>query len=120
MKTWYAKAKWLLPIIGFFALIVLLCYRLDFDRIANLPQQVDWVGLLMAVSLTLPFVLLKTLKWHHLLQTSQPSVATEPVNLKLPIRSHFVPFSSVWEQAFSLPLAWVSWLESPVFQNNAR
>lgn len=72
IEVWYGKAKWLLPIIGTGALVGLLYYRIDFHQIANLRQAADWGVLLIAVSLTVPFVLLKTLKWHYLLKTNQP------------------------------------------------
>ena len=75
MQLWYIKAKWLLPIIGTVALVYLLYHRLDLHQIANLWQSADWGVLLIAASLTLPFVLLKTLKWHHLLKTDQPQTA---------------------------------------------
>ena len=65
-------AKWFLPIIGTVALVCLLYQRIDLHRIANLQQVADWSVLLIAASLTLPFVLLKTLKWHQLLKTNQP------------------------------------------------
>ena len=72
MRVWYIKAKWLLPIIGTVALVCLLCHRINLHRIANLRQAADWSILLIAAALTLPFVLLKTLKWHQLLKTNQP------------------------------------------------
>ncbi len=72
IKLWHTQIKWLLPIIVTVALVCLLYYRLDFHRIANLRQQVNWTFLVIASILTLPFVLLKTLKWHHLLKTNQP------------------------------------------------
>ena len=71
MQLWYIRPKWLLPIIGAVALVYLLYHRLDLHQIANLWQSADWGVLLIAASLTLPFVLLKTLKWHHLLKTNQ-------------------------------------------------
>ena len=71
MQLWYIKVKWLLPIIGTITLIAFLYYLLDFHQIANLSQVVDWSVLLIAATLTLPFVLLKTLKWHHLLKNNQ-------------------------------------------------
>ena len=71
MQSWYIKAKWLLPIIGTVALIGLLCHRIDLHQIANFRQVADWGVLLIAAALTLPFVLLKTLKWHQLLKTNQ-------------------------------------------------
>ena len=64
--------KWLLPIIGTIALVCLLRHCIDPDRIVNLRQAADWGVLLIAASLTPPFVLLKTLKWHQLLKTNQP------------------------------------------------
>ncbi len=72
MRVWYTPAKWLLPIIGTVVLIVILCHRLDLHQIADLIQQANWTFLVIASILTLPFVLLKTLKWHHLLKTNQP------------------------------------------------
>ena len=75
IKLWHTQIKWLLPIIVTVALVCLLYYRLDFHRIANLRQQVNWTFLVIASILTLPFVLLKTLKWHHLLKTSQPKAS---------------------------------------------
>ena len=75
IEVWCGKAKWLLPIIGTAALVGLLYHRLDFHRIANLRQVADWSVLLIAAFLTLPFVLLKTLKWHYLLKTNQPQTA---------------------------------------------
>ena len=66
------KTKWILPIIGAGALIGFLCHRIDLHRIANLSQVADWGVLIIAASLTLPFVLLRTLKWHHLLKISHP------------------------------------------------
>ena len=65
-------AKWFLPVIGSVVLGCVLYHRLDFHRIANLRQVADWGVLLIAAALTLPFVLLKTLKWHQLLKTNQP------------------------------------------------
>ena len=75
MKVWYIKTKWLLPIIGTVALVGFLFHCIDLHHIANLRQVVDWGVLLIAAALTLPFVLLKTLKWHYLLKTSQPETA---------------------------------------------
>ena len=75
MRVWYIKAKWLLPIIGTVTLIGLLCHRLDLHQIANLRQVADWGVLLIAASLTLPFVLLKAFKWHQLLKTERPQTA---------------------------------------------
>ena len=75
MRAWYIKAKWLLPIIGTVTLVCLLYHRLDFHRITDLRQAADWGVLLTAAALTLPFMLLKTLKWHHLLKTDQPQTA---------------------------------------------
>ena len=72
MQLWYIKVKWLLPIIGTITLIALLYYRLDLHQIADLGQQANWTLLVIASILTLPFVLLKTLKWHQLLKTDQP------------------------------------------------
>ena len=72
IEVWCGKAKWLLPIIGTVALVGLLYRCLDFHRIANLQQVVDWSVLLIAAALTLPFVLLKVLKWCQLLKTNQP------------------------------------------------
>ena len=72
MRTRYIKAKWLLPIIGTIALIGLLYHRIDLHQITNLRQVVDWSVLGIAASLTLPFVLIKTLKWHYLLKTNHP------------------------------------------------
>ena len=65
-------AKWLLPIIGSVVLVCLLYHLLDLHQIANLRQQANWTFLVIASILTLPFVLLKTLKWHQLLKTDQP------------------------------------------------
>ena len=75
IEGWCGEAKWLLPIIGTVVLVCLLYHRLDFHRIANLRQVVDWGVLLIAASLTLPFVLLKTLKWYYLLQASESQVS---------------------------------------------
>ena len=72
MQSWYIRVRWLLPIIGTVVLIVILCYRLDLHQIADLGQQANWTFLVIASILTLPFVLLKTLKWHQLLKTDQP------------------------------------------------
>ena len=72
IEVWCGKAKWLLPIIGTVMLVGLLYRRLDFHRITNLRQSVDWGALLIAASLTLPFVMFKTLKWHRMLKTNQP------------------------------------------------
>ena len=72
MQSWYIRVRWLLPIIGTVALVCLLYYRLDFHRIASLRQQVNWTFLVIASILTLPFVLLKTLKWYYLLKTNHP------------------------------------------------
>ena len=72
MRAWYIKAKWLLPIIGTVTLVCLLYHRIDLHQITNLRQVADWGILLTAAALTLPFVLLKTLKWHQLLKTNQP------------------------------------------------
>ena len=74
IEGWCGKAKWLLPIIGTVALVGLLYHRLDFYRIANLRQTADWSVLLIAASLTLLVVLLKTLKWRQLLKTDQPQI----------------------------------------------
>ena len=65
-------AKWLLPIIGAVALVCFLYHRMDLHRIADFIQQANWTFLVIASILTLPFVLLKTLKWHQLLKTNQP------------------------------------------------
>ena len=54
----YAKTKWLLSVIGG----LLLYYSLDFYRLVHLGQQVDLTILHIDASLTLPFVLLNTLK----------------------------------------------------------
>ena len=72
MQSWYIRVRWLLPIIGTVALVGLLYNRLDLHQITDLIQQVNWTFLVIASILTLPFVLLKTLKWHHLLKTNQP------------------------------------------------
>ena len=64
-----------LPVIGAVVLVILLCHRLDLHRIANLRQEADWAVLVAAAALTLPFVLLKALKWHHLLQTSDSNIS---------------------------------------------
>ena len=72
IEVWCGKAKWLLPIIGTIALVCFLYHRLNLHQIANLRQVADWSVLLIAASLTLPFVLLKTFKWHHLLKPHQP------------------------------------------------
>ena len=72
MQSWYIRVRWLLPIIGTVVLIVILCYRLDLHQIADLIQRANWTFLVIASILTLPFVLLKTLKWHQLLKTDQP------------------------------------------------
>ncbi len=69
------KAKWLLPIVGSVVLVALLCHRLDFHRITNFQHQANWSILLIASILTLPFVWIKALKWHHLLQTSESRVS---------------------------------------------
>ena len=69
------KAKWFLPIIGSAVLVTLLCHRLDFQRITNFQHQANWSILLIASILTLPFVWIKALKWHHLLQTSESQVS---------------------------------------------
>ena len=53
-------------------MVGLLYHRLDLHQIANLRQQANWTLLVIAASLTLPFVLLKILKWHYLLKTDQP------------------------------------------------
>ena len=74
IQLWYIKAKWLLPIIGTVALVCLLCHRIDLHQIANLRRGADSGVLLIAVSLTLPFVLLKTLKWYHLLKIDQTQI----------------------------------------------
>lgn len=50
----------------------LLYHYLDFYRIAHLGQQANWTFLVIASILTLPFVLLKTLKWYYLLKTNHP------------------------------------------------
>ena len=68
----YTQAKWLLPIIGSVVLGVLLCHQLDFHRITNFQHQANWSILPIASILTLPFVLLKTSKWHYLLKIHQP------------------------------------------------
>ena len=75
IEVWCGKAKWLLPIIGTVALVCLLYHRIDLHRIVNLRQVADWGVLLTAAALTLPFILLKTLKWHQLLKTNQPQTA---------------------------------------------
>ena len=75
MQLWYIKVKWLLPIIGTIALVGFLYHRMDFHRIANLRQVADWGVLLIAASLTLPFVLLKTLKWYYLLRAIECQVS---------------------------------------------
>ena len=72
IRSWYIRVRWLLPIIGTVVLIVILCHRLDLHQIADLIQQANWTFLVIASILTLPFVLLKTLKWHQLLKTNQP------------------------------------------------
>ena len=72
MQSWYIRVRWLLPIIGTVVLIVILCHCLDLHQIADLRQQANWTFLVIASILTLPFVLLKTLKWHQLLKTDQP------------------------------------------------
>ena len=69
------KAKWLLPIISSVVLVALLCHRLDFHRINNFQHQANWSILLIASILTLPFIWIKALKWHHLLQTSESQVS---------------------------------------------
>ena len=74
IQLWYIRARWLLPIIGTIALVGLLYHRIDPHQIANLRQAADWRDLLIAVSLTLPFVLLKTLKWYHLLKIEQTQI----------------------------------------------
>ena len=71
----YILTKKLLLIIGTIVLVGLLYHRLDLHRIAHLRQAADWDVLPIAASVTLPFVLLKTLKWHHLLKTSQPKAS---------------------------------------------
>ena len=68
----YILTKKLLLIIGTIVLVGLLYHRLDLHRIAHLRQAADWDVLPIAASVTLPFVLLKTLKWHQLLKTDQP------------------------------------------------
>lgn len=78
IQLWYIRARWLLPIIGTVALVCLLYHRIDFHQIANLRQDADWSVLLIASSLTLPFVLLKTFKWHQLLKTDQPQTTFAP------------------------------------------
>ena len=75
IEVWCGKAKWLLPIIGTVVLVGILCHRLDLHQIANLRQVVDWEVLLIAASLTLPFVMFKTLKWHQLLKIHQPKTS---------------------------------------------
>ena len=75
MQLWYIKAKWLLPIIGTVALVGILYHRLDFHRIVNLRQVVDWGVLPIAAALMLPFVLLKAFKWRQLLKTNQPQTS---------------------------------------------
>ena len=72
MRARYINIKRLLPIIGTVALVGLLYHRIDLHQIANLRQAADWGVLLIAAFLTLPFVLLKTSKWHHLLKIHQP------------------------------------------------
>ena len=72
IEVWCGKAKWLLPIIGTLVLVCLLFHRIDLHRITNLRQIVDWGVLLIAVSLMLPFVLLKSSKWHYLLRANHP------------------------------------------------
>jgi uncharacterized membrane protein YbhN (UPF0104 family) len=69
------KAKWFLPIIGSVVLVALLCHKLDFHRITNFQHQANWSILLIASILTLPFVWIKVLKWHHLLKNNQPQTA---------------------------------------------
>ena len=71
----WGQKKWLLPIIVTVALVCLLSHRLDFHRIANLRQQANWTLLAIASILTLLFVWIKALKWHHLLQTSESQVS---------------------------------------------
>ena len=68
---WHTRTKRLLLIIGTITLIGFLCHRLDLHQIANLRQVADWDVLLIAASLTLPFVLLKVFKWHQLLKTDR-------------------------------------------------
>ena len=75
MQVWCIKAKWLLPIVGTVTLIGLLYHRIDLHRITNLRQVADWGVLLIAASLTLPFMFFKTLKWHDMLKTNQPQTA---------------------------------------------
>ena len=75
MRARYINAKRLLPIIGTVVLVCVLYHRLDLHRIANLSQVADWSVLPIAVSLTLLFVLLKTLKWYHLLRTNHRKTA---------------------------------------------
>ena len=79
------KTKWILPVIGTGALIGFLCHRIDLHRIANLSQVADWGVLLITASLTLPFVLLRTLKWHDLLKIHQPKTS-----YKLALRSFLI------------------------------
>ena len=62
MGVWYIKARRLLPIISTVTSVCLLYHRIDLHQIANLRQAADWSILLIAAALTLPFVLLKTLK----------------------------------------------------------
>ena len=75
IRMWCNQAKWLLPTIGTITLIGLLYHRLDLHQIDDLRQVADWRVLLIAASLTLPLVLLKTLKWYYLLKASQPQTA---------------------------------------------
>lgn len=74
-QVMWGQKKWLLPIIVTVALVCLLSHRLDFHRIANLRQQANWTLLAIASILTLLFVWIKALKWHHLLQTSESQVS---------------------------------------------
>ena len=75
IDVWCGKAKWLLPIIGTVVLVCLLYYRLDLYQIANLRQVANLSVLLIAASLTPPFVLFKILKWYYLLKASQPKTS---------------------------------------------
>ena len=75
MRVWYTYARRLLPIISTVVLVYLLYHRIDQHQIANLRKQANWTLLAIASILTLPFGLLKVLKWHRLLQTSESQVS---------------------------------------------
>ena len=83
--TSVTKTKWLLPLLGSMALIAFLCHRLDAHRITNFLREANWTFLLIACFLTVPFVLIKTLKWYGGI------VCYTPTSPEFPICSHFVP-----------------------------